>query len=161
MVSARFAHTATLLANNTVLLTGGNNGSTLSTSELWNGSFAATGSLNSPREKHTATLLLNGKVLIVGGLSGSSPVVTAELYDPATGTFTYTAGNLATARYSHTATLLSSGKVLIAGGYNGSVPLKSAEIFDPATGAFTVTGSLATSPPTTRRRSRSTMEPSP
>ncbi len=144
MVSARFGHTATLLANNTVLLTGGNNGSTLATSELWNGSFTATGTLNTAREKHTATLLPNGQVLIVGGLNGTAPVVTAELYDPTTGTFTYTAGNLATARYSHTATLLSTGKVLISGGYNGSVPLKSAEIFDPSTGAFTVTGSMAT-----------------
>jgi hypothetical protein len=55
-------------------------------------------------------------VLIVGGqdLYGN-PLATAELYNPATGTFTAT-GSL-NARETHTATLLNNGMVLIAGGY--------------------------------------------
>ena len=142
MTTARFGHTATLLANNTVLVTGGNSGSTTATAELWSGSFASAANLNSPREKHTATLLLDGTVLIVGGVNGSSPVVSAELYNPSTGASTYTAGNLNTARFNHTATLLANGKVLISGGNNGSVALKTAELYDPATGAFSVVGSM-------------------
>ena len=49
-----------------------------------------------PRYLHTATLLPNGKVLVAGGIdiSGSASA-SAELYDPASGTWTAT-GSLAT-----------------------------------------------------------------
>src|SRR5437762_181447 len=83
--------------------------------------FEETGSLGQARADHTATLLPDGKVLVVGGLqdgqSGSNyhVISSAELYDPATGTWT-TTGNLAKARGDHTATLLSNGKVLVVGG---------------------------------------------
>src|SRR5438105_1762049 len=51
--------------------------------------WSYTGSLNTPRSGHTATLLPNGKVLVAGGYSGG-PLDSAELYDPATGTWSVT-----------------------------------------------------------------------
>ena len=102
-----------------------------------------TGSLNTARWNHTATLLNNGKVLVVGGSGISGVLQDAELYDPATGTWTPTSSPN-TARWGHTATLLPNGKVLVAGGTDGSSSLSSTELYDPATGTWTVTGSLNT-----------------
>jgi hypothetical protein len=144
----RYGHTATLLNDGTVLLAGGIN---LSSAELYDpatGTFSITGSLNIAREYHTATALKNGMVLIAGGVAGGlggTYPVTAELYSPATRTFTLT-GNLNNGRLFHSATLLNSGLVLVAGGGDSTVQtvgtLASAEIYDPAAGTFTLTGSL-------------------
>ena len=105
--------------------------------------FEQTGSLITARSQHTATLLPNGKVLVAGGLdSSSNSLASAELYDPASGTWMET-GNLAFARSQHTATLLPNGKVLVAGGLDSSSnSLASAELYDPASGIWTSTGSL-------------------
>jgi MYXO-CTERM domain-containing protein len=62
--------------------------------------------------------------------STSRYLASAELYDPATGTFA-TTGPLGTERVWHTATLLPSGKVLVAGGYNSTYgSLASPEVYD-------------------------------
>jgi N-acetylneuraminic acid mutarotase len=74
----------------------------------------------------------NGKVLVAGGVNGnaiSTALASAELYDPATGTWSST-GSLATARFNHTATLSPTGQVLVAGGVSSSsAALASAELF--------------------------------
>ena len=100
--------------------------------------FETTGSLETARGSHTATLLPNGKVLVVGGTGpGNVSLGSAELYDPASGTWTAT-GSLAMARRFHTATLLPDGKVLVAGGFGvGYTSLASAELYDPASGTWT------------------------
>src|SRR6185369_1407776 len=107
------------------------------------GTFTFTQDMGIGRADHTATLLPNGKVLITGGVFTTSPAPvptqSAELYDPATGTFT-TTGSLNTARSLHSATLLNNGKVLIAGGYGGNGgALSTAELYNPVTGSFKMT----------------------
>ena len=99
----------------------------------------------SARYAHSLTLLPNGKVLVAGGHDGSptggGTLSSAELYDPATGTWTAT-GAMQSACQKHTATLLPNGKVLVAGGsYDGS-ELSDAELYDPATGRWTATGTM-------------------
>lgn len=95
--------------------------------------FLPTGSLAAARSQHTATLLPNGKVLVAGG-QVSSPLTSAEFYDPATGLWSATS-SLATARFAHTAILLPSGKVLVMGGTGtGGARLASVELYDPVAG---------------------------
>ena len=87
-------------------------------------SFRYTGSLGTARSGHTETLLSNGKVLVVGGSNSAGYLASAELYNPASGTWTVT-GSLGTARSQHTATLLPNGKVLVAGGVITSALLRA------------------------------------
>ncbi len=72
LVTARYAHTATVLQNGKVLAAGGqgSNHTYLASAELYNpatGIWTPTGSLATARIDHTATLLPNGGVLVVGG----------------------------------------------------------------------------------------------
>ncbi|MDX2039904.1 MAG: kelch repeat-containing protein [Acidobacteriota bacterium] len=146
----RGAHTATLLANARVLAIGGASSasliSALATAELHDPAvgqwLTQINSPNQSRYNHTATLLANGKVLVAGGSDFNGAMRFAELYDPATDTWTRT-GDMLTSRTSHTATLLRNGKVLVTGGVQaGGSILDSAELFDPATGAWSATTNL-------------------
>src|SRR5687767_121157 len=81
--------------------------------EVVNCGWRKTTSLNAARYDHTATLLANGKVLVTGGGVGSHGAESAELYNPATETWSIT-GKLNPARSGYTATLLPNGKILVA-----------------------------------------------
>ena len=65
----------------------------------------------------------------------------AELYDPATNTWTV-AASMNNARQGATATLLNNGQVLVAGGNIASMTLSSTELYDPTTNTWTVTASM-------------------
>jgi len=166
-----YAHSATLLNDGRVLIVGGlespgfggSCSDTNAGAELYDpktGAFVKTGTLAVNRNYHTATLLSDGRVLIAGGIlkgSFSNPCNmefnSAEIYDPAAGTFLL-AGPMQAVRGAHFATLLPSGKVLLGGGDAGG---GSAELFDPVTATFTSTGSMSDS---SRSVSTATLLPS-
>jgi len=155
MQSARAGHTVTLLLSGELLVAGGSSApnTATATAELFDpdtGQFSATaGMMTDSRWLHTAALLQNGTVLLAGGVDNNGigsgeALATAELYDPATGTFRAT-GSMAVMRGYHSSTTLFDGEVLVAGGRpNLSLAgiTDTAEIYDPNTGRFTMAGNL-------------------
>ncbi|PTL79540.1 kelch repeat-containing protein [Vitiosangium sp. GDMCC 1.1324] len=145
LLTARSSHTATLLNSGEVLVVSD------STAEVFNPygkTSQATGAPIYPRIRHTATRLSSGKVLVAGGWIGTEPLYwrhSAEVFDPATGTWTAT-DFMTTPRGNHTATLLDSGKVLVVGGDSTNFETGSnketgtAELYDPATNAWSSAG---------------------
>jgi hypothetical protein len=156
MSTARYAHTATVLASGKVLIVGGSSdGTGDATAELYDpgsSTFTPTGSMTVGRNSHMASILTSGKVLVVGGLTGVLPGVrgtldaSAELYDPVNGAFTMTGSMNGGGMYGQTATLLASGNVLIAGGHQNFSPanpiVASAEFYDPTSGTFKPGGAM-------------------
>jgi hypothetical protein len=156
MPEARIGFTATLLQDGRVLIAGGrvtNSAVAMSSTLLYDpasGSFSHTGSLMTARSLHSATLLPDGRVLIAGGETfdagsySGRVLASAELYDPAAGTFG-TTGSMSTQRIWEAVAPLPDGEVLFAGGNTGAGytgDLSSAELYDPATGRFGMTGSM-------------------
>jgi hypothetical protein len=108
------------------------------TAELLNLSASApawqyTAAMNFPRLWANAVLLADGTVLVVGGGTTSyynGPILTAEIYNPATGTWTEMAAQTAPRMYHSTALLLPDGRVLSAGQSSGKYE-NTGEIFSP------------------------------
>jgi hypothetical protein len=178
LLTGRAYHTATLLQNGRILIVGGlgNDGKPVRAAELYDpasGKFLATGNLSEARFDHTATLLANGKVLIAGGGTttlGVTNTDTAELYDPASGTFSQTGvvtryydtttekffykGEMNAAHAMHTATLLPNGDALIAGGMDANGKTQAiTEVYNPASGKFIPAGAMRLA----RREHRATL----
>jgi N-acetylneuraminic acid mutarotase len=152
MAQRRDGHSATLLANGTVLVAGGYDYVNFASAELYDPTtrtWAATGSLPEPVQGHTENLLTNGMVLIAGGDVSSGPGPTgsahAALYDVATGTWSMT-GSMITPRLGLRRALLPDGRVLIVGGGANGGPesgtFSSGEVYDPATGTWAPTASM-------------------
>src|SRR3989442_13351111 len=101
------------------------------------------------RARAAGALLTDGRGLITGGQSGDIRAE-AEIYDPATDSFSAT-GSMAARRFVHTATLLADGSVLVAGGFdqvsNASyiLPLATMERYIPSTGMFVPAGGMEAS----------------
>jgi hypothetical protein len=144
LVGARSHHTATMLADGRVLITGGASGTSgnskasLDSAELYDpnkGTFTWAGRMANARTFHTATRLADGRVLIAGGdpagwLYAGPFLTSAEVYNPKTGVFS-AAGPMADRRAYHTATVLADDRVLVAGGDDPPTALDSAEIYGP------------------------------
>jgi hypothetical protein len=127
MGATRMWHTATLLNDGTVLIAGGSTEniggfhfyrSLHSSAEIFDprtNAVHSVSSMQTTRVNHTATLLADGRVFVYGGLPSdrTDDAPGAEIYDPATSSFTPFATTETEA--AHTATLLSDGRILIVG----------------------------------------------
>ena len=150
------AHTATLQKDGRVLIAGGTDVHGVATAgcELFDpkaNRWIRAGNMISARAAHAATLLADGNVLVTGGQTGLSifPIqvmASAEIYHPATNSWTAVAGMHAPRRM-HSSIRLRDGRVLVVGGTNlapGSplpaAELEQAELYDPQRDSWSFAG---------------------
>ena len=113
------------------------------------GIWKFTGSMATSRRHAAIGRLSDGRILVVGGTdttgvnaTAKTFYSTAEIYNPATGTWTATGSLKTGARALHTLSIMWGGRTLITGGWNGKAALSSAEIYDLSKGTFSATGSM-------------------
>jgi hypothetical protein len=128
MTVPRFGAAAAPLPDGRVLVAGGTSGIAphfvdLRSAEIFHpatGSFAPTGSMTVERSGAAASRLPDGRVLVAGGGSVavlSPDLQSAEIFDPATGSFSPT-GSMTVPRFGAAAAPLPDGRVLVAGGHH-------------------------------------------
>jgi hypothetical protein len=123
MTSARYNHSATLLATGKLLVTGGF-GADPTSAELYDPSgrtWSSAGNMRTARAYHTSTTLRDGSVIVIGGYNGATSVNTLDYYDVNNG-WSGSGQNsgqklLSTPRSMNTSLMLSNGKVLTLGSY--------------------------------------------
>jgi len=146
MFVARQQHTATLLADGTVLIAGGVDlpVDMLKGEEIFDPHtrqfHALTNKMISPRYGHAAVRMQDGRVLLIGGVRTAN--ANSEIFTPSIANFTSLAA-MSGERYNPSAVLLANGRVLAVGGTRGGSAIATAEIFNPATGAWSLTGSMS------------------
>jgi uncharacterized protein YjbI with pentapeptide repeats len=149
MNSVRQAHHADLLPNGKVLISGGldTNNNALASAEIYDpvaDTFTLTGPMTTARGNHSSALLYTGQILVAGGLTGPGTGLvltpTAELYNPATGTFTPTV-NMSIARGHYAGIVLGDGTDFISGGATLPAGI-NADIYNPVTQTFSVSGNF-------------------
>lgn len=152
MATGRAKHTATLLADGSLLVVGGfdANGQAIASAERWNPTTKTWQTLppaSVARYSHTATLLPDGRVMVCGGIGTDGQILpSVELFDPKTQTWS-DAAPLPIPLYGHAATLLASGKVLTAGGtwLSNLGPMPWAWTWNPTSNTWQVGGHIASS----------------
>ncbi|MEW6683698.1 MAG: kelch repeat-containing protein [Nitrospirota bacterium] len=141
LAAARAGHTATLLPNGQVLITGGDGGAgPLPTVECFDSATRAfsptSGGLTTARTQHTATLLPDQNTLLVAGRDSAGPTPSLDQIRLCGAPTSLSATLIA--REEHAAVLLADGTLLITGGHNadGAI-LATAERYNPRTRTFT------------------------
>ena len=148
VVDRHNAESSVQLTNGNILIVGGasaadGTGSPLSSAEVFDSNtmqFSVVPSQMAAGRKRPLIAALNdGRALIVGGytIDGSSLVLTAEIYDPVSNSFTLVAAP-PDARYAGGAVTLLDGRVLFAANWGPNwTPRNWALIYDPSTNAWT------------------------
>jgi hypothetical protein len=136
-IERRAWHTASVLDDGWVLLTGGRSDGQLSSAVLFHpgrGSLGRTMFMNSPRQDHTAVTLDDGSVLVCGG-TDEDALAAAEVFDVEAGVFV-NVGSMTTKRQLHTTTLMPGGLALVTGGWDGRRSLSTCDAYEPISRRF-------------------------